>query len=780
MTSAAGDLTDRTTIPGRPGPASFDDDVNDSGALVALTLARAIVAVVFCGFAGVALLYILQADKSAGEVALAVACLSGLLVLQYFYFGRPSTNLRSSLAYVMLAAQALLAYLPLDVFGQGWVSQPSFLAGSVLLVFPLPVAWPLYGAVVVSTGVSQYFVSGLLVDVVYILVNTATAGLYVYGLTRLARLVTVLHEARDELAKTEVAHERLRFARDLHDLLGLSLSAIAPKGELTLRLVRRNPGRAKQELSEILEISRRALADVRAIARLYRDISLDGETTTLVSMLAASNVELRVDLDLHELPPHVRSALSAVLRECVAYVLRHRDVEHCEIVLRQEGDSISVDIANQVADEDGDTVPATSGGGFDNLSATVSRMAGELSVGLDDDGRLRLHVTLPVTGPQPARPAETPEDEPTESIPHVATKLAGGLVVAVFCGYFLQAVLRLLFNDPAFWDMAVGTAFLAVVVVLQLAYFSRPSTQLHSTTSYVMLALMALVVFLSWLWTNGPGLVGLFAGSALLVLRPALGWPVFVAIAALVGWTQIGLGAGPLTIGQVIITVNNGLITYAVVWMARMVRQLRAARQELAEVALAETRLRFARDLHDLLGLSLSAITLKSELGYRLILLDPDRARTELTEVLEISRHALADVRSVASGYHEMSLEEECRTAESLLTTAGLNVRMDIEYGEPPPEVSTVLATVLREGVTNVLRHSKGERCEIAIRAKDDDVVLHIVNDGVTKPSERDREGWGSGIRNMSDRVAGLGGLLTAKYEGDGRFGLCATIPTTR
>jgi signal transduction histidine kinase len=375
-------------------------------------------------------------------------------------------------------------------------------------------------------------------------------------------------------------------------------------------------------------------------------------------------------------------------------------------------------------------------------------------------------------------------NEQGESDPRAATRLASGLVIAVFSGLFVQAVLRMLELTHEFEGIVLGAAYLLAALVLQLAYFSRPETQLRSRTSYLLLALLALLVYLPWLqfqqaWT---GLPGFLAGSALLVLRPAAGWGVFIMVVGTVAWAKVEFGAiMPRDIGfDLITTMDAGLITYGLTWMARTVRELRAARRELAEVALSETRLRFARDLHDLLGLSLSAITLKSELAYRLILLDPSRASVELTEVLEISRHALADVRSVASGYHEMSLEEECRTAESLLTTAGLNVLMDIDYGDLAREVSTVLATVLREGVTNVLRHSKGECCEIKIHTHEDTVSLDVVNDGVTKQNDRDKDGWGSGIRNMSDRVAALGGRLTAQYEGDGRFGLCAKIPTPR
>jgi signal transduction histidine kinase len=781
MTSSAGVTPDRRTVRdrARPGTAPPRPTDEDSGALIAPALARAIVAVVFCGFGGIALLLVIEEGKSA-DIVLALALLAGVLGLQYFYFGRPSTDLRSRGAYAALAAQAILVYVPLAFFGESWVGQSAFLMGSVLLVLPLPVAWPVYVAIVASAGVAQYVVSGgVWFEVAYLMVNTATAGLFVYGLTRLARIVTALHEARDELAKSAVAHERLRFARDLHDLLGLSLSAIAPKGELALRLIRKNPGEAERELSEILEISRRALSDVRAIARLYREIATNEETTTLASMLAASNVDLRVDLDLRELPPHMRTALSALLREGVEYVLRHRKVEQCEVAVRQEGGSVSVDIVN----DDPGAAPTAEAGGVDNLQTMVSRMGGEMSVVAEQDGRLRLHIDVPVTARSPEHRVEAAA-EPAESIPLFATKFANWLVVAVFFGNYLQAVLRGSWVTTGFWEMALVTGYMTAALVLQLAYFSRPGVRLRSSASYLLLALMAAVVFVPALQFQSVawvGLQGLLAGSALLVLRPALGWSVFAAVIAAVAWLQSPfIDNFVRAIALPIVTVDLALVAYGVTWMARTIRQLRETRQELAEVALAETRLRFARDLHDLLGLSLSAITLKSELAYRLILLDPERARTELTEVLEISRHALADVRSVASGYHEMSLAEECQTAESLLTTAGLDVRMDIDYADLPAEVSTVLATVLREGVTNVLRHSKGECCEITIRTEGGEAFLHVVNDGVTKQTDRDRNGWGSGIRNMSDRVANLGGVLTAQYEGDGRFGLAARIPVPR
>jgi signal transduction histidine kinase len=775
----------RSSTGGTPDGGTGLDRADDAGAAghgapIALIMARAIVAVVLCTYATVALLWVLHLGKDAAGITLAVACLLGLLALQYFYFGAPGTDLRSPNAYVMLAVQATLAYLPMAVFGQAWVGMPSFLGGSLLLVLRPRAAWPAYTGFVAISVVTQWVINGVLLDVVYTMVATATTALYVYGLTRLARLVTALHEARGELARAEVAHERLRFARDLHELLGLSLSTIAPKGELALRLLRRNPEQARRELSEIMNVARRALADVRSIARLYREVPLGEETRTIASMLAASDVDLRVELDLRELPAHTKIAMSALLRECVAYALRQRAVEHCEIVLSEQDGSVRVDIVNDGAV----AAPEEGTGGIDDLRSMVSRLAGKLTVDVDTEGRLRLHVVLPVTARPPEEPPGTGRGSAT-STPDVATRLAGGLVVAVFTGLFVVAVLRILYETRALWDVAFGTTYLLAALVLQLAYFSRPHARLRSRTGHVLLVVLALVVYLPWLHLQQPwtGLPGFLAGSALLVLRPALGWSVFAAVMATGAWAAIGFGdkALMLTALDILVTLNQGLVTYGLTWMVRTVRRLRAARRELAAAALAETRLRFARDLHDLLGLSLSAITLKSELVHRLIPLVPDRARTELTMVLEISRQALAEVRSMAGGHHEMSLEEECRAAESLLTAAGLNVRMDIDDGaDLPPKVGTVLATVLREGVTNVLRHSKAEYCQITIRRSEDGVLLHMVNDGATKPADMDGGGWGSGIRNMSDRAAALGGLLTAQYQGDGRFGLRARLPIPR
>src|SRR5262249_46760520 len=226
-------------------------------------------------------------------------------------------------------------------------------------------------------------------------------------------------------------------------------------------------------------------------------------------------------------------------------------------------------------------------------------------------------------------------------------------------------------------------------------------------------------------------------------------------------------------------TIDTGLVVFGLTRLTELVTDLHRARTELAQVAVTQERLRFARDLHDLLGYSLSAITLKSELTHRLLLKNPEKAQEEMAEVLDISRRALADVRSVARGYRELSLDAEATSPRSVPIAAHVDVQLDLRYGNPPTPVRTLLATVLREGVTNVLRHSKAEHCHIAIHEKHGQVEIDIINDGVPQTPVEHDPNTASGIGDLSSHVTALGGHLTTGMEPDGRFRLHATVPVT-
>jgi signal transduction histidine kinase len=759
------------------GPLEDDavQEMGDArGPRIALAMTRAVVVAVYCGFCLIALLYVIASGASSGQVVLAASYLVGLLSLQLLYFGRPGVRLRSPLSYLVLAAQVALAYLPILQFGGSWVGLPSLVGGVLPLMLPPVWAWSLFAAIAGSVGWINAAATHSILNGTYGAVGTIVFSLELYGVNRLAGLIRELHTARSELARSAVAQERLRFARDLHGLLGLRLSAMAPKGELAHRLVIRDPDRAKQELSEILETSRRALADVRSVARGYRDLNLDEAYRAANSVLSAASVDVRMDSKHGELPVRIRSLLAEVLREGVTNVLKHSDAEHCEVTLRQAGDWVHLDILNDgIVDPEAAAAPLASGG-ISVLAERVAALDGVLTAGLDPDGRFHLRLAVRVSAEEEQR-ADAELAEP--NLPGSTVRWTMAVASAAFVGQYFLAVLRVAaFPGQAAFDLSV--VYMTALLGIQLFYYLRPGIRLRSRLSYAILLVQAALVFLPQVQfgMSYVSLPGFLAGSALLVLPPVAGWAAFALIVGGIGIAEVDHGATLLDtaypmVGAVII----GLVVYGLTWMVRSVAELRTARRSLAAAAVTEERLRFARDLHDLLGLSLSAITLKAELAYRLVTRDPDRAREELTEILAISRLALADVRSVAGGYRELSLPEESRTAENLLTAAEVDVRMDLRYGELPVQVGTVLATVLREGVTNVLRHSKGEFCEISVREGENSITLDIINDGVTEEPENSHSG--SGLGNLSARVGMVGGELTAGVCPDGRFRLRAKVP---
>jgi two-component system, NarL family, sensor histidine kinase DesK len=360
-------------------------------------MAMAVLFVVFGGFYVVAFLHILYAAQGVRHVVLSAVYMVALVGLQLAYFSRPKARPHPPLSYLALLAQASLVYLPLLEFGQAWIGQPGFLAGSVLLALPPVLAWPAFAAIAASAATFQAIFTGSLLDVAYTTVTTVNVGLIVFGLTRLATLVGQLHDARTELAQMAVAQERLRFARDLHDLLGYSLSAITLKSELTHRLMLKQPERAQEELSEVLDISRRALADVRSVASGYRELSLDAEAQSVRSVLQAADVDAHMDIRYVQLPVLVSTLLATVLREGVTNMLRHSKAEWCEITVRQERGQVRMTIVNDGVPETPVDVSAGGGSGIQNLSARVASLGGRLSAGMDRDGRFRLQVTAPVS-----------------------------------------------------------------------------------------------------------------------------------------------------------------------------------------------------------------------------------------------------------------------------------------------------------------------------------------------------------------------------------------------
>ncbi|MEU0793621.1 histidine kinase [Amycolatopsis sp. NPDC005961] len=757
---------------------------------LASRLAGAVITVVIAGFCVTgAYSAILATPVGLVTGAYGIAAATAILAIQLLHFSRATTRLHSTTSRVLLVVLALLAYVPVLTFGAPWLAMPTFVAASGLLTLRPLLAWPLF-ALVTVTATWLYSLYDTFLTTVYTALATVLYGLVFYLLARLVRMVSELHRARTELARHAVAEQRLAFARDLHDLLGISLSEIALKGELASRLLRRSDEGTKAELAEITATAQRTLTDVRAVSHGYRELSLARESRTAESLLAASDIAVKVHLDQSDLPVQARTLLAKVLREGVTNVLRYSDVEHCEIDVRQHDGTVSLDIVNDGVTA-GDLLPE-SGKLLTRLPDEVEALGGRVNIGTAADGRFRLHVELPVV----TTPETAVDDVGRQS--QAESKWAARLLPAVFGLMGLVAVVHAMLITTVAWEIALNAGAVVGLLVLQFSYFDRPTTRLRSAQSYGMLFVQACLIYLPLLalqdhWVSMPALL---IGSALLVMPPAAGWPFFALNVAFYAWMQ---HVGELGLESAIFyttgTVIASLIVFSLLWLVRLVAELDSARRRLAEMAVAEERLRFARDLHDLLGMSLSAIALKSELTARMLPVDRNRAAEELREVLGLTHQALSDVRSVASGYRELSLDSEYRTARSVLTAADVRVRMEMLDDELPSPVRTVLAVVLREGVTNVLRHSNVESCEIALRRTDGGVSLDIVNDGVEREGPgapvaeppgrqpavhravpRDTSP-GTGIGNLSHRVADLGGELTAGVEPDGRFRLRAAVP---
>jgi two-component system, NarL family, sensor histidine kinase DesK len=354
-------------------------------------MARAIVVVVFYGLFLIALLRMLSRVDLA-HVLLGVMCTLPLIMLQLYVFGRPQVQFSRQVLYAALLCQVALVYLPLLLFRE-WLGMPGFLAGSVLLVLPSRLAWGAFALIVASMAVFQANLTGRLIDIAYTGGATTITGLVVYGLTKLSSLVTELNDARTELAQMAVAQERLRFARDLHDLLGYSLSAITLKSELTNRLVRKDADKAQNELGEILDITRKALADVRSVANGYRELSLDNECKSARSLLQAADIDVTLEMHYGDLPMAVKTELSTMLREGVTNVLRHSNAQRCEISLRQADGRVWLDIFNDGVQTNG--AQSHAGSGIRNLAARIAALDGQLVAGLEADGRYGLHAWAP-------------------------------------------------------------------------------------------------------------------------------------------------------------------------------------------------------------------------------------------------------------------------------------------------------------------------------------------------------------------------------------------------
>ncbi|WP_052675008.1 sensor histidine kinase [Amycolatopsis orientalis] len=350
--------------------------------------------------------------------------------------------------------------------------------------------------------------------------------------------------------------------------------------------------------------------------------------------------------------------------------------------------------------------------------------------------------------------------------------------VAVMAGGCFAVPVVAVFREPEpvrQWLAVAGLLILAIAYAVALFAERSPAVRRwgFATATAVSIPLVAPAGpgdMFTWAWLGGAA-----AGFAPLLFAGRLRWVAPAVIVAATVVAGVFTGGSPLVHG-LIAAALAGTILATIVLPSRLwdlLLQARAGREARARLAVSEERLRFARDVHDLLGHRLAVIALKAELAARLSGTDPERAACEAAEAQNLATSALSEVREAVHGYREVDLGDQLLAVENVLRDAGIRCTVRQPEDDPPAGTATQLALALREACTNVLRHSTAGWCTIEIRRDPEEVRMTIANDGAGKAVA---DGLGFGLRGTSERLAGLGGTLRTRREGD-VFTLDISVP---
>jgi two-component system sensor histidine kinase DesK len=335
--------------------------------------------------------------------------------------------------------------------------------------------------------------------------------------------------------------------------------------------------------------------------------------------------------------------------------------------------------------------------------------------------------------------------------PHLMIRVLSIVALVSFGASFLfsfaraRALRRVGSDLPA--ARAVGLVVLALALAAVLTVLLGPSAM----SLLVYVGVMAMFLLPQRI---GPVVVlGLIVGSYV-VDRLCPGAPTDFSV-------QFSILAAALAMGGVMQLIRRNA-------------ELATAREEITRLAVAEERNRFARDLHDILGHSLTVVAVKAELAGRLVRLDPQRTEHEIADVERLAREALADVRLALSGYREVTLIGELANARSALAAAGIEAELPQALDDVPAERRELFGWVLREGVTNVVRHSGASHCRVMVNDKE----IRITDDGrgPSRESTVDDSKPGLGLLGLRERVNASGAALSVGHAPGGGFELRVSV----
>ena len=346
-----------------------------------------------------------------------------------------------------------------------------------------------------------------------------------------------------------------------------------------------------------------------------------------------------------------------------------------------------------------------------------------------------------------------------------------------------QGGLRLAFPGPEKHDV-IALPLAIVASVIQLRHSIAAAQGIRPRYWVWTLLLLVLIAYVPLPWFKDQAVtVQWFVMASFAMLLPAR----IAIVTSIVSGVAMGIWYAAITqapgvgFGQlawafsywVALLFLGGAGLYGATRLVRLVDQLRDARADLAELAIGRERLRISRDLHDLLGQSLSAVSLKGDLAIGLLARNEmPRAVGEIESLVTVARSALHDLRDIAHREPPIALSSEIERAVDLLASTGTDTRVDMAADKLPPAVDELFAWALREGVTNVLRHSAATACAITTGRHHGIVRLEIVNDGAMPAAPS-----GNGLSGLAARAAALSGAATARPLADGRFRLRVDVP---
>jgi two-component system sensor histidine kinase DesK len=328
--------------------------------------------------------------------------------------------------------------------------------------------------------------------------------------------------------------------------------------------------------------------------------------------------------------------------------------------------------------------------------------------------------------------------------PNTVERAVGVAAVVVFAAAYVWSFLRLRQWRRQGWGVPMAWRIRVLGLSVTLFVVAAVTVGMQSLAMLVFVAVQCVFVL--------PRRAGLIGAGACVVAA--------VALARLPGWSAMDDVALSVALAS--------LAMWGVTGMLQRNVELAQAQETIAQLAVQTERTRFARDLHDILGHSLTVLTVKAELAGRLVSIDPARAEREIGEVEALARQALADVRSAVAGYREVSLPGELASARAALEAAGIVAELPGAVDDIEPERREVMAWAVREGVTNVVRHS-GAR-HTWVRLTKDGVEIADDGVGVPDPGQAVRAATSHGLVGLRERAAAAGADVVVERRHGGGF----------